>query len=90
MAQQPVSDDERLWAMLAHLLTLVGYIVWLGAYVIPLVIYLAFKNKSPFVAFHALQSLFFQLMLLVVGAFCLMVSLTIVLACLAVPLIVVV
>lgn len=90
MAQQPVSDDERLWAMLAHLLTLVGYTVWLGAYIVPLVIYFVFKDKSPFVAFHALQSLLFQLMLLVVGAFCLMMSLTIVLACLAVPLIIVV
>ena len=56
--------------MLAHLLALLGYVVWIGAYVAPLVIYLVYKDKSQFVAFHALQSLFFQLALLVVGMVC--------------------
>ncbi len=78
MEQMPVSDEERTWAMLAHLLTLVGYVVWIGAYLVPLVIYLVYKDKSPFVAFHALQSLFFQLALLVVVAILLLLSLTVV------------
>jgi uncharacterized Tic20 family protein len=46
MGQMPVSDEERTWAMLAHLLTLVGYVVWIGAYLVPLVIYLVYKDKS--------------------------------------------
>ena len=62
-----VSQEERLWGMLAHLLALLGYVVWLGAYVAPLVVYLAYKERSRFVAFHALQSLFFQLLVLAVG-----------------------
>ncbi len=85
MGQMPVSNDERLWAMLAHLLTLVGYAVWVGAYIIPLVIYLVYKDKSPFVAFHALQSLFFQLALLVISAVLVLFSMTIILLVLTIP-----
>jgi Uncharacterized protein conserved in bacteria len=85
MGQMPVSDEERTWAMLAHLLTLVGYVVWIGAYLVPLVIYLVYKDKSSFVAFHALQSLFFQRAVLVVAAMLLVLSLTIVLACVTIP-----
>lgn len=85
MGQPNVTDEERLWAMLAHLLALLGYVVWFGAYVAPLVIYLVYKDKSPFVAFHALQSLFFQLALLVVGVICALLALTIVLACIVIP-----
>lgn len=63
-----VTQEERLWAMLAHLLCYVGYFGVVGQYLAPLVIYLAFKDRSRFVAFHALQSLYFQLALLVVTA----------------------
>lgn len=67
MESGEVTQDEKLWGMLAHLLTLVGYVIWVGAYVVPLVIYIVYKEKSKFVAFHALQSLFFQLAALVAG-----------------------
>jgi uncharacterized Tic20 family protein len=60
-----ITQDEKLWAMLAHLAGLLGYTVAFGQYVGPLVIYLLYKDKSTFVAFHALQSLYFQLALLV-------------------------
>jgi uncharacterized Tic20 family protein len=62
-----LSADEKLWGMLAHLLTLLGYIVTLGQYIAPLVIYLVYKDRSRFVAFHALQALFFQLLALAVS-----------------------
>jgi len=52
--------------MLAHLLTLLGYVVVVGEYIVPLVIYLVYKDRSQFVAFHALQALFFQLLALAV------------------------
>ncbi len=87
MGQFNVTDEERLMAMLAHVFALLGYsVAFVGAYIAPLVIYLVYKDKSRFVAFHALQSLFFQLALLVVGAICLLLALTIVLACIAIPL----
>ena len=62
-----LSADEKLWGMLAHLLTLLGYVVVVGEYIVPLVIYLVYKDRSRFVAFHALQSLFFQLLALAVA-----------------------
>jgi uncharacterized Tic20 family protein len=61
-----LSADEKLWGMLAHLLTLLGHVVVVGAYIAPLVIYLVYKDRSQFVAFHALQALFFQLLALAV------------------------
>jgi Uncharacterized protein conserved in bacteria, COG3296 len=62
-----LSADEKLWGMLAHLLTLLGHVVVVGAYIAPLVIYLVYKDRSRFVAFHALQALFFQLLALAVS-----------------------
>jgi uncharacterized Tic20 family protein len=62
-----LSADEKLWGMLAHLLTLLGHVVVVGAYIAPLVIYLVYKDRSRFVAFHALQALFFRLLALAVS-----------------------
>jgi hypothetical protein len=62
------SSNERIWAALAHasvLLTFVlavstgGLAVILGA-LVPLVIWLAFRDRSRFVAFHAMQASVFQ------------------------------
>jgi uncharacterized Tic20 family protein len=41
--------DEKLWGMLAHLLTLLGYVVVVGEYIAPLVIYLVYKDRSRLV-----------------------------------------
>ncbi len=65
MEQGGLTQDERLWAMLAHLSGFLGYAVVLGQYIAPLVIYLVYRDRSRFVSFHALQQLFFQLALLV-------------------------
>lgn len=62
------TSDERNWAMLAHLsslLTLVvgvstGGLVVVGALLVPLGIYLYFRERSAYVAFHALQATAFQ------------------------------
>lgn len=64
-----VSDDERLWAAVAHasaVLTFISAILTAGFSVpisifIPLVIYLLFRKQSDYVAFHALQSFVLQL-----------------------------
>lgn len=55
------TQDDRLWAMLAYLLTFVAPIV------APLVIFLVKKDTSRFVGFHALQSLLIELAVIVVG-----------------------
>lgn len=65
---EPLSEsDERLWAMLAHLSVLVNLFTgFLGA-VIALVIYIMYKDRSKFVAYHSFQALIFQLILLGIG-----------------------
>jgi uncharacterized membrane protein len=64
---QPVTSDERTMGTLAHVLQLVG------GWIAPLVIFLV-NRKSRFVSFHALQvlllqALYFVLMMVVMGAF---------------------
>jgi uncharacterized Tic20 family protein len=57
------SGEERTWAVLAHLLAIGGFMTgfgWLG-WVGPLVVWVKRRQLGPFVAFHALQALFFQL-----------------------------
>ena len=64
-----VTDNERKWAALAHASTLLtalvalpsaGLIVLLTMFA-PLLIYLAFRQRSEYVAFHALQAFTMQL-----------------------------
>jgi uncharacterized Tic20 family protein len=65
-----VSDEERLWAAIAHgsvWLTLLTGFLTVGLSVplsifIPLVIYFLFRQRSDFVAFHALQAFVIQLL----------------------------
>jgi uncharacterized Tic20 family protein len=61
--------NERKWAALAHASTLLTALVGLGSggvgvlltMLIPLFIYFAFRKRSEFVAFHALQAFAIQL-----------------------------
>jgi len=53
-------DQERLWAMLAHLLSFVAAYVALG-FLAPLVILLVFGPRSAYVRAHAVESLNFNL-----------------------------
>src|SRR5687767_7779847 len=61
---QPTPDD-RTWAMLAHLSPIVG----LG-FIGPLVVWLIYKDKSPFVADQAKEALNFNLAVLIVVLIC--------------------
>ena len=55
------TPEEKQWGMLANILPLViSFFSGLG-WVVSLIIYLIYKDKSRFVAFHALQSLYFLL-----------------------------
>lgn len=62
------TQEERLWAMLAHLSGLLGWVTMIGQYVAPLVIFLIFRERSQFVAYHAIQQLLFQLLILIASA----------------------
>jgi uncharacterized Tic20 family protein len=59
--QRPLpADQERLWAMLSHLLSFVAAYLFLG-FVAPLVVLLVFGQRSAFVRANAVESLNFNL-----------------------------
>ena len=63
-------QEERTWSVLAHLSVLLNIITGLGGPIAALVIWIVYKDKSQRVAFHALQSLWYQvawIVILVVG-----------------------
>jgi uncharacterized Tic20 family protein len=58
---QPLSpSDEKTWAIVAHLSPFVASIVGLP-FLGPLVIFLVFKDRGPFVRHHSAQALNFQI-----------------------------
>ena len=60
-ALEPLSPtDERTWAMLAHLSVLLNLVTGFLGPVAAFLIYLIYKDRSRFVAYHALQSAIFQ------------------------------
>ena len=59
-------EQERLWAMLAHLLSFVAAYLFLG-FVAPLVVLLVFGPRSAFVRANAVESLNFNLTWLLYG-----------------------
>ena len=54
------AQDERTWSMLAHLSVLLSLVTGIGGPIAALVIWLVYRDKSQRVAFHALQSLWYQ------------------------------
>lgn len=59
---QPLSpSDERTWAMLSHLSVLLNLVTGIIGPVAAFVIYLVFKDRSRYVAYHSMQSFVFQL-----------------------------
>jgi uncharacterized membrane protein len=56
------SSEEKTWAMLAHLITMICNVMGLGfGWVVGLILFAINPPKSRFVAFHALQASLFQL-----------------------------
>ncbi|MDQ1702241.1 MAG: uncharacterized protein QOF57_1493 [Frankiaceae bacterium] len=80
---RPVSQDERNWAMAAHVGSFVAAYVALG-FLAPLVVLLAKGNLSPYVRMHAVESLNFQISALIYAA----VSLVLILVLIGVPMLI--
>lgn len=59
--ETPTSDD-KLWGALAHVSSYI-FIPGLGA----LILYLIYKDKSPYVRYHAVQSMVVQLAIYIVS-----------------------
>lgn len=62
-------QDERTWAMLAHLSILANLVSGMLGPVAALVIYLVYKDRSHYVAFQSLQAFVFQLIAWLGGGF---------------------
>jgi len=73
-AGPPLSaSEERTWAMVAHIGVLVAAWFAMG-FLCPLIIWLVFRYRSDFVRRHAVESLNFQISLLIYGTAALLFS----------------
>jgi uncharacterized protein len=54
-------SEERNWSMLAHLSVLINLVTGLLGALAALIIYLVFRDRSRYVAYHAMQSFIAQL-----------------------------
>jgi uncharacterized Tic20 family protein len=67
----PISQEERTWALAAHLSALVGYVmIPLGNIIAPLVIWLIQKDKMPFVDDQGKEALNFQISMSIYAIAC--------------------
>jgi len=65
------TENERTWAMLAHLSALIGLVVpFIGIVIGPLAVWLARRDESPFVAEHAREALNFNITVLIGAIVC--------------------
>lgn len=64
------TQDERTWAMVAHLAALGFFIVPFGNILGPLVVWLAKRDQSAFVAVHAKEALNFNITFLIGALVC--------------------
>ena len=62
------AQDERTWSVLSHLSMLLNLVTGFLGPVAALIIWFVYKNRSQKVAFHALQSMWYQLGWLVILA----------------------
>ena len=62
------AQDERTWSILAHLSMFLNLVTGFLGPVAALIIYLVYKDRSSRVAFHALQSMWYQIGWLVILA----------------------
>src|SRR5215203_3449233 len=62
------AQDERTWSILAHLSMFLNLITGFLGPVAALIIWLGYRDRSPRVAFHALQSMWYQIGWLVILA----------------------
>jgi len=53
-------SEERTWAMLAHLSVLLNLVTGFLGGIAAIIIYFVYKDRSRFVAYHAMQSFIFQ------------------------------
>ena len=61
------TSEERSWATIAHLSILLSLFTGMLGIIVAFIIYLVYKDRSKYIAYHAAQSAIFQL-ITVIGA----------------------
>lgn len=84
-AETDTKPESRQWAMLAHLLTLLGYLVGIGHFLPPLVIWLTKRDEDEFVADQARESLNFQITFLLAAVLAAVLIVLLTLSCIGLP-----
>ncbi|MBV9696933.1 MAG: DUF4870 domain-containing protein [Gammaproteobacteria bacterium] len=70
------TENERTWGMLAHLSALLGlFVPLIGVVIGPLVVWLARRDDSVFVAEHAREALNFNILVLIAAVVCIVLML---------------
>ena len=89
--QTPVTatNSERNWALASHLVSLIGYFIGFGEFIGPLIIWMAKRNESPFVAHHAKESLNFSLTQMLLLFIALVVCLPLCLIVIGIPMLII-
>jgi uncharacterized Tic20 family protein len=78
--------NARTWGMLAHALTLLGYLGGIAHVVPALIVYLAKKDEHEFIADQARESLNFQITLLPILLILTLMTITVIFMCISIPL----
>jgi len=61
IGKEPLTEsEERTWAMLAHFSVLLNMVSGFVGGIVAIIIYFIYKDRSRFVAYHAMQSFIFQ------------------------------
>jgi hypothetical protein len=68
-AGEPVSADDRTWGMIAHLSSLIAWLIGLP-FLGPLMVWILKKDQSAFVGDQAKEALNFQIAVMIVSLIC--------------------
>ena len=70
MNEPPSSQEQRQWAMFAHLSSFIGWMFPFGNVIAPLVIWQMQKDQMPFAADQAKECLNFQILVTILAIVC--------------------
>ena len=72
------SNEEKQWALFAHLSALIGYVVPFGSIIGPLIIWQMKKNEMPFVDDQGKEALNFQITMVIAAIACIVLMLVLI------------
>jgi uncharacterized Tic20 family protein len=86
MSVADTDKDTRLWGMILHLSLLLGHFTFLVGLVAPIIIWQIKKNELPGIDQHGKNAANWIISLLIYGAICAGLFITVILAIVAIPL----